>query len=44
MDKAKILARLNRRTIKIAGCWLWKGYRDWDGYGRITIAKKNVSC
>lgn len=31
----------NKITVSATGCWTWTGALDDDGYGQITIAKKN---
>lgn len=32
--------RFRSRFEQTQGCWLWKGRRDQDGYGKLTI----ISC
>jgi hypothetical protein len=35
-------ARFWAKVDKLGNCWMWRGYRSKQGYGRVTVAQKNI--
>lgn len=35
--RASVAERLDRRTVRSSGCWLWAGARTTNGYGAIRV-------
>lgn len=45
MDNNKLFQRWTAKvdfTLKPSGCWLWKGSKDANGYGKIRLGDKCV--
>lgn len=34
----RLLARID---VSAAGCWIWQGTRDYDGYGKIAYGRRH---
>ena len=41
MCESNILERFWSKVEKTDGCWIWRGTKDWKGYGDFMIRKKH---